>query len=98
MKMIVEYNYDWKKLALNCKSYTPERMIEIAFDEWSNGSVHYQTLWGFSNGRYSTNNQGQKIVWKSVWNQSKNEGEVWYKILPFGQKDYFLHSDWEMIE
>tara|TARA_R110002074_G_scaffold784_1_gene4627 strand:- start:6939 stop:7244 length:306 start_codon:yes stop_codon:yes gene_type:complete len=101
MKVIVENNSNWKKLAFDCTSYTPERMIEVAYDEWSDGSVHYQTLWNFSNGRYSLYNEGQKFVWKSVRNQNESEGEVWYKILPFEESeriDYFLNSDWEMIE
>tara|TARA_R100001082_G_C4330594_1_gene145422 strand:+ start:451 stop:774 length:324 start_codon:yes stop_codon:yes gene_type:complete len=99
-KLIVEYNYHWKKLTFDCTSYTPERMIEIAFDEWANGSVLYQTLWNFSNGRYSPDNEGQKIVWKSVWNENEAKYVQWYKILSFEegeQKDYFLYSDWEKI-
>lgn len=99
MKVTVENNFIWKKLEFDCTRYTPERIIEIAFDEWGNGSVLYQTLWNFSNGRYSPNNEGQKIVWKAVWNE--NEFDIWYKILPFEegeQKDYFSCSDWEMIE
>ena len=82
---------NWKKLVINAKSYTPERMVEIAFDDWSNGSVLHQSLWNFSNGRYSPNGEGQKIDWRWV------KGEVWYKIRPFKegeQKDYFLNDTW----
>ena len=101
MKVTVENNSNWKKLAFDCTSYTPERMIEVAFDEWCDGSVHYQTLWNFSNGRYSPKNEGQKFVWKLERNKNQNEYEVWYKILPFEvgeQTDYFLNSDWEWDE
>ena len=93
MKIIVENNEEWKKLDLDAESYTAERMVWHGFKEWANGScVGYPTLWGFSNGRYSPNGEGQKILWK--WSKKA----VSYKITNFKQgdrKDYFLDSTWE---
>ena len=84
--------HNWKKLVFDAEPYTPERMVWNAWDEWADGScVGYPTLWNFSNGRYSPDGEGQKILWRWV------KGVIWYRITDFKEgdrKDYFLHSDW----